>query len=74
MNAGMKYQLVKQPNLPKLNYKKNSANSVQTKAKSQLRPARMRSYNDDLKQEEGKDEEMWGSIRKKTGKVKDDCI
>ena len=30
--------------------------------------------DDDLKYEEGKDEEMWGRIQKKTGKAKDDLI
>ena len=30
--------------------------------------------DDDLKYEEGKDEEMWGRVQKKTGKAKDDLI
>ena len=30
--------------------------------------------DDDLTYEEGKDDEMWGRIQKKTGKAKDDLI
>jgi uncharacterized protein YjbJ (UPF0337 family) len=30
--------------------------------------------DDDLKYEEGKDDELWGRIQKKTGKVKDDLV
>ena len=30
--------------------------------------------DDDLKYEEGKEEELWGRIQKKTGKVKDDIV
>ena len=30
--------------------------------------------DDDLKYEEGKSDEMWGRIQKKTGKAKDDLI
>jgi uncharacterized protein YjbJ (UPF0337 family) len=30
--------------------------------------------DDDLKYQEGKDDEMWGKIQKKTGKTKDDLI
>jgi len=30
--------------------------------------------DDDLKYEEGKDEEFWGRVQKKTGKAKDDLI
>lgn len=30
--------------------------------------------DDDLKYEEGKDDEMWGRIQQKTGKVKDDLV
>ena len=30
--------------------------------------------DDDLKFEEGKDEEMWGRVQKKTGKAKDDLV
>jgi uncharacterized protein YjbJ (UPF0337 family) len=30
--------------------------------------------DDDLKYEEGKDEQMWGRIQKKTGKTKDDLV
>ena len=29
---------------------------------------------DDLTYEEGKDDEMWGRIQKKTGKAKDDLV
>jgi uncharacterized protein YjbJ (UPF0337 family) len=29
---------------------------------------------DDLKYEEGRDDELWGRIQKKTGKVKDDLV
>ena len=30
--------------------------------------------DDDLKFEEGKDDEMWGRVQKKTGKAKDDLV
>jgi uncharacterized protein YjbJ (UPF0337 family) len=30
--------------------------------------------DDDLKYEEGKDDEFWGRVQKKTGKAKDDLI
>ncbi len=30
--------------------------------------------DDDLKYEEGKEEELWGRIQKKTGKAKDDLV
>jgi len=30
--------------------------------------------DDDLKYEEGKEEEMWGRVQKKTGKAKDDLV
>jgi uncharacterized protein YjbJ (UPF0337 family) len=30
--------------------------------------------DDDLKYEEGKDDELWGRIQKKTGKAKDDLV
>lgn len=30
--------------------------------------------DDDLKYQEGKDDEMWGRIQKKTGKTKDDLV
>lgn len=30
--------------------------------------------DDDLKYEEGKDEEFWGRVQKKTGKAKDDLV
>jgi uncharacterized protein YjbJ (UPF0337 family) len=30
--------------------------------------------DDDLKYEEGKDEEMWGRIQKKTGEAKDSLV
>ena len=30
--------------------------------------------DDDLKYEEGKDEEVWGRIQKKTGKAKDELV
>ena len=30
--------------------------------------------DDDLMYEDGKDEEFWGRIQKKTGKVKDDLV
>ena len=30
--------------------------------------------DDDLMYEEGKDDEMWGRIQKKTGKAKDDLV
>jgi uncharacterized protein YjbJ (UPF0337 family) len=30
--------------------------------------------DDDLKYEEGKDDEVWGKIQKKTGKTKDDLV
>jgi uncharacterized protein YjbJ (UPF0337 family) len=30
--------------------------------------------DDDLRYQEGKDDEMWGRIQKKTGKTKDDLI
>jgi uncharacterized protein YjbJ (UPF0337 family) len=30
--------------------------------------------DDDLKYEEGKDDELWGKIQKKTGKTKDDLV
>jgi uncharacterized protein YjbJ (UPF0337 family) len=30
--------------------------------------------DDDLKYEEGKDDEMWGRIQKKTGKAKDELV
>ena len=30
--------------------------------------------DDDLKYEEGKDDEFWGRVQKKTGKAKDDLV
>lgn len=30
--------------------------------------------DDDLKYEEGKEDELWGRIQKKTGQVKDDVV
>jgi len=30
--------------------------------------------DDDLKYEEGKDDQMWGRLQKKTGKTKDDLV
>ena len=30
--------------------------------------------DDDLRYEEGREEEMWGRIQKKTGKAKDDLV
>ena len=30
--------------------------------------------DDDLKYEEGKDDELWGRIQKKTGKAKDELV
>ena len=30
--------------------------------------------DDDLKYEEGKDDEMWGRVQKKTGRAKDDLV
>jgi uncharacterized protein YjbJ (UPF0337 family) len=30
--------------------------------------------DDDLTYEEGKEDEMWGKVQKKTGKVKDDLV
>ena len=30
--------------------------------------------DDDLKYQEGKDDEMWGRIQKKTGQTKDDLV
>jgi uncharacterized protein YjbJ (UPF0337 family) len=30
--------------------------------------------DDDLKYEEGKEDELWGKIQKKTGKAKDDLV
>ena len=30
--------------------------------------------DDDLKYEEGKDDEVWGKIQKKTGKAKDELV
>ena len=30
--------------------------------------------DDDLKYEEGKDDELWGRLQKKTGKAKDDLV
>jgi len=30
--------------------------------------------DDDLKYEEGKDDELWGKVQKKTGRTKDDLV
>jgi len=47
---------------------KGSQNEVKLKQKyGQL-------TDDDLKYEEGKDDEFWGRVQKKTGKAKDDLV
>ena len=42
--------------------------------KGKLKQAYGNLTDDDLKYEEGKDDEMWGRIQQKTGKAKDDLI
>ena len=42
--------------------------------KGKLKQAHATLTDDDLKYEEGKDDEMWGRIQKKTGKAKDDLV
>ena len=42
--------------------------------KGKLKQAHADLTDDDLKYEEGKDDELWGRIQKKTGKAKDDLV
>lgn len=42
--------------------------------KGKLKQQYAKLTDDDLKYEEGKDDEMWGKIQKKTGKAKDDLV
>jgi len=42
--------------------------------KGKLKQSYGKLTDDDLRYQEGKDDEMWGRIQKKTGKTKDDLI
>ena len=42
--------------------------------KGKLKQAYGNLTDDDLKYEEGKDDEFWGRVQKKTGKAKDDLV
>ena len=42
--------------------------------KGKLKQAHSGLTDDDLEYEEGKDDEFWGRVQKKTGKAKDDLI
>ena len=42
--------------------------------KGKLKQSYANLTDDDLRYQEGKDDEMWGRIQKKTGKTKDDLI
>ena len=42
--------------------------------KGKLKQAHADLTDDDLKYEEGKDDEMWGKIQSKTGKAKDELV
>ena len=43
-------------------------------AKGKLKQKYAQLSDDDLKYEEGKDDEFWGRVQKKTGKAKDDLV
>jgi uncharacterized protein YjbJ (UPF0337 family) len=42
--------------------------------KGKIKQAHANLTDDDLKYEEGKDDELWGRIQQKTGKAKDDLV
>lgn len=42
--------------------------------KGKLKQAHAELTDDDLKYEEGKEDELWGRIQQKTGKAKDDLV
>ena len=42
--------------------------------KGKIKQAHANLTDDDLKYEEGKDDEFWGRVQKKTGKAKDELV
>src|SRR6186997_3406566 len=62
-----------------LTFKKYIMDKVEVKGqinqwKGKLKQKYAQLTDDDLKYEEGKDDEFWGRVQKKTGKAKDDLI